>query len=193
MTVQTTNLIQGVGELYVGAFGATEPAASAIATAPASAAWTDVGATLDGVRLTHTPTYTELAVDQLVDSPGRRLTKREFTVRTSLAEATLDNLNYAMNNLTTETTGSGYTEREATLDPGPEDDPTYVALLFDGFAPGFASGTHYRRRCVVRKCLNTAPSELGAMKESQTKVEVEFTAHYVSAAIPPWKITDANA
>jgi hypothetical protein len=50
------------------------------------------GGTQDGVKLSVDQTYSELEVDQITVRVGSRLTKRDFTVKTSLAEATLENL-----------------------------------------------------------------------------------------------------
>lgn len=192
MSGTPSNLIQGVGELYTGAFGATEPAASGVGSAPASAAWTDCGFTRDGMRLTYTPTYSPLQVDQLIDTPGRRLTGRDFAFATALAEATLANLKLALNNSGTAATGSGWETYEPN-DLGPENDPTYLAVLVDGFAEGFSSGVHYRRRVIIRKALATEAVELAYTKDGQTVIPVTFMAHYVSSSIRPWIIVDGGA
>ncbi len=189
-----SNLIQGVGELYTGAFGATEPAATAIGTAPASATWTDAGFTTGGVRLTYTPTYSVMAVDQVVDEVGRRMTSREFMIGTNMAEATLDNVLLVLNDEVeggAKGTGSGFEEIEPTIDVGPEDEPTHKALIFDGFAGGFDSGRHFRRRVVGRRMLNTAATELAYTEDSQTVLATEWRAHFVSSSIAPWQIIDA--
>ena len=50
MATNTGNLILGPGDLYTAPFGATEPADTAFATAPASP-FEDRGGTMDGVEL----------------------------------------------------------------------------------------------------------------------------------------------
>src|ERR1044072_876781 len=97
MAVTTTNLIQGPGTLYSGAFGATEPTDTAVNAIPAASAWTDMGGTQDGVKLSVDQTYSELEVDQITLRVGSRLTKQDFTIETSLAEATLENLSTTLN------------------------------------------------------------------------------------------------
>lgn len=193
MAGSVTNLIQGAGVLYVGAFGATEPADSAIGEAPASADWTDVGFTEGGVEFSIAQEYAELEVDQIVDIPGTRLTKREFTISTNLAEATLENLNFALNN-------DGVTNVEAgESTPGTEafepdayapnqGEPLYRALIFDGIAPNGRP-----RRIIVRRALQTGDVAFSYSKEDQTVFSVEFGAHYVSNAIKPYKIVDMVA
>ncbi|MGH8571195.1 MAG: hypothetical protein ACREX8_01290, partial [Gammaproteobacteria bacterium] len=127
MAVTATNLILGPGSLYTGVFGVAEPADTAVASPP-GAGWTDVGGTSDGVTLTVNQEFTELAVDQIVDVPGRRLTKRDMTIGTNLAEPTLDNLVVAMNGGTT-ATGAGFKSLEPAFATSATQ-PTYKAVLF---------------------------------------------------------------
>lgn len=177
--MSTTNLVLGPGKLYTGAFGATEPADSAVNTSPAASAWTDVGGTMGGLTVEVNQTYTELEVDQIVDSVGRRLTKREITVTTSLAEPTLNNLSLILNGGTT-ASGAGWSSFEP-LTTTSATQPTYVALIVDGWAPGGA----FNRRAIVRKCLSTAKTDFLYAKDKQDVFACTFNAHYVSAAIAP--------
>jgi hypothetical protein len=187
MPVTAANLIQGAATLYHGAFGATEPADAQITSNPA-AGWTDVGATVGGVALRLNYTYAELEADQLVDVPGRVLTKREAMVVTQLAEPTLEMIKLATN-----------TEAAIAAVPGPpavttlEPDataaavqPTYCALIIDGIA----EGADKRRRIIIRRALMVAQLEMAYQKDGQTVIPVEFHAHHVSDAIRPWKIVD---
>lgn len=190
MAVTTTNLIQGPGTLYTGAFGATEPAQTLAATVAApSTGWTDVGGTTDGVTLTIAQEFSELAVDQIVDVAGRRLTKRDLSLKTNLAEATLENLAVSMNQLRS-AVDSGTTD---LLILEPTDDtsatqPQYHAVIVDGFSP-----SQFRRRVVVRKVLSTDNVEFAYSKENQTVFSVTWSAHYVSSSIKPFVIIDAEA
>jgi hypothetical protein len=179
MSVTTTNLVEGPGKLFSGAFGATEPLDTAVNATPQASAWTDVGGTTGGLTLEVNQTYTELEVDQIVDSVGRRLTKREITVSTSMAEPTLANLSMILNGGTS-ASGSGW----ASYDPlttTSATQPNYVALIMDGWAPGGA----FTRRAIIRKCLSTAKVDHLYAKDKQTVFAVSFNAHYVSSAITP--------
>lgn len=189
MAVTATNLIQGPGTLYTDAFGGTEPADTAVASAPGGS-WVDVGATQDGVTLSIEQEYAELEVDQVVDVPGRRLTKRDFRVSTNMAEPTLVNLALALNG---GTNGSGGTGATAYLSYDPAMDtsatqPTYKALLFDGYAPNGKV-----RRVIVRKALSVEPVETSYKKDEQTLFPVTFAAHWVSTSIKPFHVVDGNA
>lgn len=180
MPVTTTNLIMGPGELYTAAFGAAEPAT--VVTAPA-VAWTNVGGTMDGVTLNISQEFTELEVDQVVDVPGRRLTKREMTIETNLAEPTLENFAIALNQAAPVTVTNEKT-LEAT-NTAAAFTPTYTALLFDGIAPNGK-----RRRFIVRRALSTEGVETAYQKDEQTVLAVTWSAHYVSSSVAPFKIVD---
>lgn len=186
MGVTPTNLIQGPATLYRGAFGAAEPADAAINTTPQASAWTDMGGTQGGVTLTVAREYATLTVDQLVDTPERRMTSRDSSIKTNLAEATLDNLAVSLNE-SAPTTGAGFKYFELT-ETTAATQATYIALLFDGFAP-----SSFRRRVIGRRMLSIAEVGVGYTKDNQTVYPVEWHAHYVSSAIRTVKITDQTS
>jgi hypothetical protein len=184
MGVTASQLIMGPGALYSGAFGATEPADTAIATAPSSATFTDVGGTLGGVKLKIEQKFKELEVDQIVDNVGRRLTMREMTISTEMAEPTLENLVLAANGSGSITSGSGFKSFVPANDSSATQ-PSYRCFIFDGFA---ASGGV--RRVIARRCLSTSNVEFEYSKDKQTTFKVEFSCHYVSPSIAPYKVID---
>lgn len=178
MTVTSTNLIQGPATLYHAPFGSTEPVS--IATAP-DAPWVDLGGTKDGVELGIADEYSVLSVDQIVYEVERRRTNRVVTIKTNLAEATLENLARAINN-------TAPASSVLTADDGlAAFAPAYNAVLLDGIAPGW-----FRRRVIVRKVLSTDSVASAYKKDDQTLIPVTFTGHWVSASIKPFVITDAT-
>lgn len=186
MSTNASNLVLGSANLYVAPFGASEATIttlSSLGVAP-SGAWTDLGATTDGVTLTVNQEFTELAVDQVVDVVGNRLTKRSFQISTNLAELTLANLQLAMNGgaVATGTGTSTFTPATAT-----NADPTYQALIIDGTAPNGKP-----RRIIVRKALSTDNVEFVYKKDEQSVYSVTFTAHYVSGSTQPFIVVDAT-
>lgn len=190
--VTVTQLIQGPGTLYLGAqytssySTSSEPADSAVNTTPQSSAYTDVGGTQDGVNFEVAREYAELEVDQIVDIPDRRLTKREFSLSTNMAEPTLEN--YAkVQNESAPTTASGYKTFEPTNDSSATQ-PTYLSTLFDGYAPG-----QYRRRIIGRRMLSVDPTTFAYKKDGQTLFNVKWAGHYVSTSIKPYKIIDQTS
>lgn len=186
MAVTPDNLIQGPATLYRGVFGAVEPADSAINATPAASAWSDVGGTTDGVKLAIENTYGELEVDQIVDRVGSRLTKRQTSIETNMAEVTLDNLAYSLNGGTT-ASGATYKSYEPN-DDSSATQPAYSAVLFDGIAP-----QSFRRRVIVRKVLSVDSIELAYTKDKQTVLKVKLQAHYVSPSVKTYKIVDASS
>jgi hypothetical protein len=186
-TITTSNLIQGPGTLYSGAFASVEPINAAINTTPAtSASWTDVGGTKDGTSINIAREFAELTVDQLVDTPERRMTKRDVTIETNLAEVTLENLANVAND-TAPVAGSGikvYEPSDSDFDPS----PTYLAHIFDGYAP---SG--YRRRFIARKTLAVDDVNIAYKKEDQTVLTAKLTLHYVSSGTKMFKVVDQTA
>lgn len=194
MAVDAFNIVMGPATLYYGAFGATEPADSAVATAPSSAVWTDFGGTADGtdIGLEVDLTYTDLMVDQLVDAVGSRLTKRLMQVTASLEEATLQNMLAAQNQLGTLGSGSGY----ATFDPitaQSSTQPTYTALIIDGWAPTLNTGASARRRIIVRKCLSATKLSMSFEKSKPSLFATTWTGYYVSNSISPFHVVDQTS
>jgi hypothetical protein len=186
MAVVATNLIMGPADLYIGNFGSVEPLDTVINTTPAASAWTDLGGTQDGVKMTVDQTYTPLEVDQIVDEPGARLTKRLFTIETNLAEATLENLRYLLNDGTA-ASGAGFKSYEPVY-ASSATQPTYRAVILDGYAPG-----QLRRRFIVRKCLSNDKVETTYKKDGQTLFTVKWQGFYVSPSVAPFKIIDATS
>lgn len=179
MPVTSTNLIQGPATLYVAPFGTAEPAT--VAAAPATG-WVDVGGTQEGVELGIADEYAVLGVDQVIYEIERRRTGRVLTIKTSLAEATLENLAHSINN-TAPAAGV------LTADDGlTAFAPAYKAVLLDGIAPG-----GFRRRIILRKCLSTDSVAMAYKKDGQTLIPVTFTGHWVSSSIKPFAINDATA
>ncbi len=179
MSVTSTNLIQGPAVVYHGIFGATEPAT--IDAAP-GVGWTDVGGTKEGVELTVADEYAVLDVDQIIYEIARRRTKRVVTVKTSLAEATLENLARSIAN---SAPVAGVLEGD---DGVAAFAPDYGALLVDGIAPG-----GFRRRIILRKTLPTDSVGMAYKKDGQTLLPVTWTLHWVSASIAPFRVEDATA
>lgn len=186
MSVTTTNLIQGPATLYSGAFSATEPADTAINTTPAASSWSDLGGTQDGVKLSVDQTYSELEVDQITLRVGSRLTKQDFTIETSLAEATLENLSLVLNGGTA-ASGAGFKSFDPNVTSSATQ-PNYFALILDGYAPN-----QFRRRVIGRRMLNTDSVELAYTKDKQTLIPAKFAGHYVSNSITPFHIVDQTS
>lgn len=194
MGVTVTNLIQGPAALYKGTqytgsySQSPEPGDGAINAVPAASAWTDLGGTQDGVNLEVNREYAELEVDQIVDVPERRLTKREFFIATNLAEATVENLALISNEATTTvTSGSGFKTFIPTITTSATQ-PTYVPLILDGYAP-----SQNRRRVIGRRMLSIDSISTTYRKDGQTLFNVRWAGHYVSDSLAPFKVIDQTS
>ena len=188
MAVTATNLIQGAGVLYQAPFGSTEPTDTTVGTAAPSAPWVDCGGTLGGLEIEISQDFAKLEVDQVVGRVGSRKTNEETTLSTSLAEATLENLRFSLNSQGAITQGGKLTTawKKYTVDNGvATQQPTYSALLFDGWGPN-----QLNRRVIVRKVLNLDNVSLPYKKDDQTVLSVKFTAHWVSSSIAQVVVVD---
>lgn len=191
MGATVTNLIAGPGDLYCGDFGAAEPLDTAWADPPTTPTpWADAGGTSDGVNLTVGQSFMELEVDQVVDRAGSRVTKRSFGIQANLAEPTLENLALAMNSTAGVTTGGTGATQHKKLEPETTTSvtqPTYKALIFDGWAP-----EQLRRRVLARKMLVIDDVEFAYKKDKQTILTVSWAGHYVSSSIKPYAFIDGD-
>ena len=195
MAIQPLNVCMGPATVFTAAFGATEPAYSAITSPPSSSVWTDVGGTADGtsVLLEVEHSLTEIHVEQLIDPVGARVSKRVIQVTVDLEEATLANLNLAMNQLSTQSSGTGYTVFDP-LTAITSFQPTYMAILIDGWAPTTGtSETECRRRMIIRKCLSSSKADLEYEKTKPVLFHTTWTGFWVSSSIAPFEIIDQTS
>lgn len=196
VAVNAANLVLGPAVLYVAAFGATEPADSAVTpngpSNPPGAPWTDVGGTDGGVVFEADNTYTGLQVDQVIMEVGARLTDMKMQVTAKLSEMTLANLQVALNNIATTSQGTGYSTLDIPVGTSATQ-PSYAALLIDGWAPMLSTGAPARRRVIVRKVLSQAKVTLAHDKKTQQGLDCTFQAYFVSPSITPVHIVDQQA
>lgn len=156
MPKQVKNILVGVGELYVSTpldpatvspddgSGFTDPEAD----------WTNVGFTMDGLEVTFEPDHVDIMVDQLGDAAKLVEQSTKVSIKTTLAEATLNNLAYAW----------GYDESSAAGLSGKYDDgddevfnlgifatgiPLERALYFVGKGPGGVKRTYTTWRVIA--------------------------------------------
>lgn len=195
MAITVTNLCAGPANLFYGVFGSLEPAWSAITSGPNPAVWTDVGMTADGtaILLEIDNTYTHYSAEQIVDPIAGRLSKRVIQVTATLQEATLQNIQLALNQLATITPGTGY----SVLDPitaSSAIQPTYTALLVDGWAPTTGTTeTACRRRTVIRRCLSGSKIDHEWDKTKPVTYQTTWTGFYISNSVPPYEIVDQQS
>jgi hypothetical protein len=193
VSVNAGNLVLGPARLYVAPFGSTEPTDASVTPngtiTPPSSPWIDVGGTDGGTTYEADNTYTALTVDQIIMQVGARLTEMKFTVTTKMSEMTLANLNTSLNSITTITTGSGYSAMDINVGSSASQ-PTYAALIIDGWAPMLNTGAPALRRVIVRKVLSQTKATLSFDKKTQQSLDCAFQAYFVSSSIAPVHIVD---
>lgn len=175
--VTTTNVLQGLVDIFTGSFGATEPADTGAVID--SAVWTFTGATDGGATLTLGQSYSNKVVDQVALPVGAELVTQEATVAVNLAEATLANLRRAMND--SATTGTTF---ELNSDVR-NSEPNFVAVLLKGKGPGGDP-----RLVIVRRALSTASVGIPFKKDGLTVFPVTWSAYYVSTSVKAVKVDD---
>lgn len=181
------NAIQGPADLWVAAFGAAEPAVEDIADDPA-APWEFLGGTLGGTTWTDKLSYSAMKFDQVAMRIGSRVEDREVTVKTSIAEPTLDALVWSLNGgVNAADVGPPATHTYTPDDDNAASVPTYSAVLVDGWGPAGK-----RRRLIVRKVLNLDGIEGAYKRDEQFVFPVTFTGHWVSASVAAYVATDLD-
>lgn len=184
-----TNAVAGPADLYLGTFGATEPADTTVNTIPPSSSWTFLGGTLGGATINFTQAFFTLKLDQTPYPIGNRPTDITPQCVADLGEATLTNLSNALNGGTS-SSGSGF----VAYDPANDItvfQPVPKALLVHGWAPAGVDGSAKRRMLIIRKVLSTGNLAIPYKKDGQTMYSTTWTGHYVSGAIKPFHIVDA--
>lgn len=187
MAPTLTNVtVGGPITIYIGDFGEVEPAVTSAGISAAPAVdWTDLGGTNGGATLNIGQDYFIGYIDQHDDAAVAARTRRLTTIVTNLAEATLQNLAIVLNGGTV-TVGTGVSDYVPTDGAGGQQ-PTYRALIVDGFAPGH---TALRRRIVARKVLSTNEVGIPFVRDNMTLFPVTFTLFAVSSSIKPFQVVD---
>jgi hypothetical protein len=185
------SLVLGPATLYIAPYGALEPENGDVADAPDLGVWTDLGGLFGGVELTVDQEWEEIRPKQVGYTVTRRLKRRKLSIKTQLAEPTLANLAFALNDTPSVTAGTGWQSyTPADQHEGTELD--YMALNIDGWAPGFNAITyrHKRRRLIVRKVLSVDNVAFAYKKDGQSVFTVTWSCHYVDGSTPPFRVID---
>lgn len=186
MSGNANNIVQGPAYFYVAPFGSTEPADSA-ATVTAGApggAFVDAGFTETAVVIEEDQTWTDLKVQQVAMAVGARLTDYLVTVKTQMAEISVNNLTTALNSLTTVTVAASYTTVDRVV-TNSATQPTYACLIVDGWGPTLATGQPARWRHTIRKVISKPKIQRNYELTKKTVFDVTFQGYWVSSSISP--------
>ncbi len=194
MAINPGNALFSNANVYIGAYGATAPAATqtALQAIPTDPTWRHVGGTNGGVEWSEENTFSFAEMDQVKIAVGAAHTGQEIKITMGLAEPTLINLADALAGGTIDATldtnkVSKYTPNDAT-----DFQVAYKALIIDGDAPAGLSGVNLRRRLIVPRVLSTEGITVSYGKEDQVVYNVTFNAFYVSSVIPVYTILEEN-
>lgn len=149
------------------------PRSSGSALGSTGVTFYDVGFTQMGVEITYTPDFGEVEVDQLLDAARLFRQKMNVNVKTTFAEATLENLVYVWDMKDEYVTSpSGYDE--LYLVPGELGDvPNERVVAFAGNAPLVGGASRQRLYCATR-AVSMAASTHGVKRNEATVFPVEF-------------------
>ena len=131
-----------------------------------------VGGTSGGVKTTRKMTFTDLEVDQIVGVLKKALSKDELTVKTTLSEATLNNLQIAWG--VTAAPVVATTPASTTLNVGVEKSPVEHTLTFIGPCPP-GSGTYTTRTVTFHRAISGVNGDLDFIKDKEQGYKVTFT------------------
>lgn len=195
MAYRVENIIQGAAHLWmsprvIGGTAVEIPGLIANESAEgkfeSDGKWTDVGYTSDGVEVEFAPEFTDVEVDQLLDAAVIFKTKQTVTVKTTMAEATLENLMFVWGLQDEALLGEGdQTEDGVTLD---EDEaqlnvdggalnsfPGERQLAFVGSAPRAEGNVVDKERLYyLRRILQTDSSSHSLKRAEATNLPVSF-------------------
>lgn len=193
MSVNASNVLAGAGSCYYATFGTAFPGDStATVSGGPPSGFTDFGGTQGGLTVEVDQTIKDKVVDQVLLPVGGYPTKEAITLKTKLAEATLNNLATVMNGKFTVTPNSGYTTADWATTTTSEQ-LSYISLIFDGWAPTLSSGSPARRRVCAYKVLSEGKVGATYKVDDQVFYEVTFHVYFVSASQTPIHWIDQTA
>lgn len=177
------NVIVGAASVFVGpgsAAGTGFPAVSGTTsyrtTVAAATNWRDVGYTQEGLEISTDPSYTDIEVDQLLDAVKIFKDGMGFSISTSFAEATLDNLLVAWgqgSSFLTNTTNEQAIEIEGG---GLGDAPLERGLIAVGNGPERDDGRYSERTYSAYRVLSVESTAFTAARSDPTVFPVTFRA-----------------
>lgn len=195
MANSTRNIIVGAASLYISTRDSSDsnpahydsngdfipaplPTASAttslVPALEADSNWRAVGYTTDGLTLSYEPTYSDVEVDQLLDSAKTFKSSMRVTLATSFVEAALKNLLvvWGQSGSTLSSTATQDTLGIASGALG--DDSIERALVAVGPAPRSVTGNKRERVYYTRRVLSVDTSAMAIRRAEATVFPVTF-------------------
>jgi hypothetical protein len=147
----------------------------------AQSGWRDVGYTQDGLEVSNDPSYGEVEVDQLLDAALIFKDGMSYTVSTTFAEATLENLLVAWGQADSFYQGvstlTGSTPREVELGAGELGEaPLERGLVAVGNATRGTGNKYNERTWFLYRVLSVDAATVGLARAEATTIPVSFRA-----------------
>jgi hypothetical protein len=188
MTYQVRNIIIGAAALYISAKDSTAanytaptlPAGTAgqsvtAALDTATTDWRHAGFTTEGLEVSYEPDYGDVQVDQLLDSAKLFKQSMKVTVKTTLAEASLENLLVAWGQQATTLTSGSSTTDLGIAAGALGDEPVERSLVAVGPGPRSSADNSKRERIYhARRVLSVEASSHSVKRNEATVFPVSF-------------------
>lgn len=140
----------------------------------ASPDWRAVGYTTDGLTLSYEPTYSDVEVDQLLDSAKVFKSSMRVTLATSFVEAALKNLLIVWGQSGSTLSSSATVDELGIASGSLGDDSIERALVAVGPAPKSTTGNKRERVYYTRRVLSVDTSAMAVRRAEATMFPVTF-------------------
>jgi hypothetical protein len=182
------NILVGAAGIFIGPTGNVRPATSTRAaflagatgttagTGSAITDWRNVGFTQDGLEVTNSPSFGEVEVDQLLDTPLMFKDGMTQSISTTFAEATLENLLVAWGQAASTLTSTA-SDKTMVIDGGALGSaPVERGLIAIGNAPRINATTYGERLIHAFRVLSVEDSAITFSRSDPSTVPVTFRA-----------------
>jgi hypothetical protein len=169
MAVNVANILVGEGNIQVGN--------SADATTLAAMdAFSDVGATQEGLEISWEPDMVDIEIDQFGDAAKLIQSRVKVMVKTTLAEATLNNLALAWSYSTDDNilANNDASNTQTFLFGSQDVYPYEKALVITGPAPGTVAGSVKTRKFYTKRAVSMSATQLTMKRAEASVFAVEF-------------------
>jgi hypothetical protein len=161
-----TNVLLGMGTVYVAAIGTTEP----VSASASVSSFRDVGYTDGGAVFSYELTSEKIEVDQEFDPIRWETTARNASIAFPMAEATRQNLALALN------AGAAAANDATSFEPPDPGDEVRVMIVFDPDDGG---------RWIFRQCIQAGNLEIARRKApAKALLPVTFRLEKPAGAAP---------
>jgi hypothetical protein len=183
MAYNVRNILVGAAALYLSKTDSTQGALPAIPAGVANTSlattleadtvnWRHAGFTSEGLELSYEPDYTDVEVDQLLDSAKIFKSGMRVTIGTTFSEASLENLLITWGQQAASLLAStGSTGGQIGIAAGAlGDEPTERALVAVGVGPRSATGTQKRERVYYARRVLSVDTSASALRRAEATV-----------------------